>query len=90
MVKGLRPVGGGSGSSRLHGEILGIVYWCTFPIKSIFVNGRNSIPFVSHERSRNLDDQVADSIVSAAIHGHVVQRAFRKGSAFLAAQADME
>lgn len=33
----------------------------------------NSIPFVSHERSRNLGDQVADSIVSAAIHGHLVQ-----------------
>lgn len=33
----------------------------------------NSIPFVSHERSKNLGDQVADSIVSAAIHGHLVQ-----------------
>lgn len=31
------------------------------------------LPFVSHERSKNLGDQVADSIVSAAIHGHLVQ-----------------
>ncbi|EEF25065.1 conserved hypothetical protein, partial [Ricinus communis] len=33
----------------------------------------NAIPFVGHERSRNLGDQVADSIVDAAIHGHLVQ-----------------
>jgi DNA-binding GntR family transcriptional regulator len=30
-----------------------------------------SIPFLTHERSRNLGDQVADSIVNAAIQGHL-------------------
>lgn len=49
--------------------ILGYIQAKPEPMAVIMISGK--FPVVANERSRTLGDQVADSIVNAAIHGHI-------------------